>query len=51
MADAPKTAKNKKQTTAGTNSTPSTNSLIVLPLETRAINIPTNGAHEIHHAQ
>ncbi len=35
----------------GTNNTPITNSLIVLPLETRAINIPTKGAQATHHAQ
>ena len=27
------------------------NSLMVLPFEILAINIPTNGDHEIHHAQ
>lgn len=51
IADAPKTAKNIKQTNAGTNNTPKINSLIVRPLETRAINIPTNGAQDTHHAQ
>jgi hypothetical protein len=27
------------------------NSRIVRPLEMRATNVPTKGAHEIHHAQ
>lgn len=36
---------------AGTMETPKINSLIVLPLDIRAIKTPTNGAHAIHHAQ
>ena len=36
---------------AGTNSTPVTNSRMVRPRETRAMNIPTNGDHESHHPQ
>jgi hypothetical protein len=35
----------------GRNSTPMTNSRTVRPFEIRAMNIPTNGDHEIHHAQ
>ena len=36
---------------AGTNSTPVTNSRMVRPRETLAMNIPTNGDHESHHPQ
>ena len=36
---------------AGASTTPAMNSRIVLPLEIRAMNDPTNGAHAIHHAQ
>lgn len=35
----------------GAMRTPVKNSRIVRPFETRAMNILTNGAHEIHHAQ
>src|SRR5699024_11361691 len=49
-ADPPKTAKNIKVTSVGASRTPVINCLIVLPFDTLAINIPTNGAHEIHHA-
>ena len=35
----------------GATSTPIMNSLIVRPFDTRAMNILTNGAHEIHQAQ
>lgn len=35
---------------AGANITPPINSLIVLPFEIRAMNVPTNGAHAIHQA-
>ena len=47
----PKIVIQTKVNPTGTNNTPRTNSLIVLPLETRAINIPTKGAHAIHQAQ
>src|SRR5699024_5933875 len=50
-ADPPKTAKNIKVTRVGASSTPVTNCLIVLPLDTLAINIPTNVDQEIHQAQ
>ena len=35
----------------GIATTPMMNSRIVRPFEMRATNVPTNGAHEIHHAQ
>ena len=35
----------------GISNTPTINSRIVRPLDTLAMNIPTNGDHEIHHAQ
>ena len=35
----------------GMNNTPTMNSRMVRPLDTRAINIPTKGDQEIHHAQ
>ena len=41
----------KKDRSDGTSTTPTTNSRIVRPFETRAMNMPTNGAHEIHHPQ
>ena len=47
----PKTLIQKKVISVGTKSTPSTNSLIVRPLDIRAINMPTNGDHAIHQAQ
>src|SRR5699024_1802464 len=50
-ADPPKTAKNIKVTSVGASRTPVINCLIVLPFDTLAINIPTNGAQEIHHDQ
>ena len=48
---APNTANHKKDPRAGTIETPMINSRMVRPLEIRAINTPTNGAHAIHHAQ
>src|SRR5690625_2378532 len=50
-AEPPNTEKKISVTSVGANKTPAMNCLMVRPLETRAINIPTNGAHEIHHAQ
>jgi hypothetical protein len=47
----PKTANHMIDTSAGAAITPPINSLIVLPFDIRAINVPTNGAHAIHHAQ
>ena len=35
----------------GTSSTPIRNCRTVRPREMRAMNVPTNGAQEIHHAQ
>ena len=47
----PNTAPQIQEAIAGTRTTPSKNSRIVLPLEMRAINTPTKGAHAINHAQ
>ena len=41
----------KKVKTVGTSNTPSTNSRTVRPREMRAMNMPTNGDHEIHQPQ
>src|SRR5699024_4946312 len=49
-ADPPKTAKKIKVTSVGATRTPVINWLIVLPFHTLAINLPTNGPQEIHHA-
>src|SRR5699024_3822665 len=49
--DIPNVENHKRLTTVGTIRIPDKNSLIVLPFDTRAINIPTNGAHAIHQAQ
>src|SRR5699024_9860643 len=51
VAVVPIVANQIEQITVGTTNTPRINSRIVLFRDTRAINIPTNGAHEIHHAQ
>ena len=51
IAAPPSTANQTKLTPLGISSTPSTNSPIVRPLEMRAMNVPTKGAQEIHHAQ
>ncbi len=48
---APNTANHRKEPKAGINDTPRINSLIVLPLDIRAINTPTNGTQAIHQAQ
>ena len=50
-AEPPKVLIQKKVTNVGTNKTPRINSRMVLPLDIRAINIPTKGDHAIHHAQ
>ena len=53
-ASIPVTPKTLNQTipiTVGTNNTAIMNSLIVRPLDTRAINIPTNGLQLIHQPQ
>src|SRR5690606_15019455 len=47
----PKIVIQKKLNTLGMINTAPTNSRIVLPLEILAINNPTYGDHEIHHAQ
>src|SRR5699024_8281632 len=46
----PNAANQTKLTSTGANRTPDTNSLIERPLDTRAINIPTNGLQLIHQA-
>ncbi len=46
----PNAANQTKLTSTGANKTPETNSLIERPLDTRAINIPTNGLQLIHQA-
>ena len=50
-AEPPNTEIQRKVIPVGTNSTPNTNSLMVLPLDTLAINIPTKGDQAIHQAQ
>ena len=47
----PNTAPQIQEAIVGTSTTPSTNSRIVRPLEIRATNTPTNGAHAMNHAQ
>ena len=47
----PKILNQIKQRSVGARTTPNKNSLIVRPLEIRAIKHPTKGAHETHHAQ
>src|SRR5699024_1211945 len=51
IAVAPNAENQKKLIIDGSNSTPIKNSQIVRPRDTRAINTPTNGDQEIHHAQ
>ena len=51
MPAPPKIANHTRLTTVGTRRTPVTNSRMVRPREIRAMNIPTNGVHETHHAQ
>ena len=51
MAVAPKTLIHSKEHSAGRRRTQIINSRTVRPLEMRAMNIPTNGVHEIHQAQ
>ena len=50
-AEPPNTDIQTNDSSVGMIITPSTNSLTVRPLEIRAINIPTKGDQEIHHAQ
>lgn len=47
----PRIANQTKLTALGTSTTPRMNSPIVLPLEIRAMKVPTNGAQETHQAQ
>ena len=51
IAAPPKTQNHTSDTRLGTSSTPVTNWRMVRPREIRAMNMPTNGVHEIHHAQ
>lgn len=51
MPEPPKMENHNVQKMVGTINTPIINSRIVRPLETRAINVPTNGAQAIHQAQ
>src|SRR5699024_1087217 len=51
IPEPPKTVNHNAPKIVGTNNTPETNSLIVLPRDTRAIKVPTKGAQAIHHAQ
>lgn len=47
----PMTANHRKVIIAGTSRTPHTNSRTVRPFDTRAMKMPTKGAHEIHQPQ
>ena len=47
----PKTDIHRKLSSDGTITTPRISSRTVRPLETRAMNMPTNGDHEIHQPQ
>ncbi len=51
IAVPPKIANHTRLTSDGTISTPVTNWRIVRPRLMRAMNMPTNGVHETHHAQ
>ena len=51
IAPLPKTVIHKKMNSEGTSITARIYSRIVRPLEMRAMNRPTKGAHDIHHAQ
>ncbi len=51
MADPPKIENQMRATMLGARSTPTTNSRMVRPRLMRAMNMPTNGVHEIHQAQ
>lgn len=50
-AAVPKVVIHNTQTADGISSTQIRNSRTVLPRETRAMNMPTKGDHDIHHAQ
>ena len=47
----PKTANQSRLTALGMRITPATNWRMVRPRLIRAMNMPTNGVQEIHHAQ
>jgi len=47
----PKTENHRKAASEGASTVPMMNSLSVRPRETRAMNSPTKGDHEIHQAQ
>ena len=51
MAVPPNAAIQNVQTTVGRRMTQIANSRTVRPRETRAMNMPTNGDHDTHHAQ
>ncbi|KOV92559.1 hypothetical protein ADK65_33620 [Streptomyces sp. NRRL B-1140] len=51
IAEPPKIANQIRLTVLGTRMTPPTNWRIVRPRLMRAMNMPTNGVQEIHHAQ
>ena len=51
IPNTPKTLNHIKLTSAGTNKTPEINSLIERPLDTRAMNTPTNGLQLSHQPQ
>ncbi|MNW63172.1 hypothetical protein D3C74_413530 [compost metagenome] len=51
MALPPKTTNQMMEIAAGTKTTTVTNWRRERPLEIFAMNMPTNGDHEIHHAQ
>lgn len=47
----PKMTNHTRLTVVGTSSTPVTNCRMVRPRLMRAMNMPTNGVHDTHHAQ
>ena len=51
MAAPPKIANQSRLTALGIRMTPATNCRMVRPRLIRAMNMPTNGVQEIHHAQ
>ena len=51
IAAPPKIANQSRLTALGMRMTPATNWRIVRPRLIRAMNMPTNGVQEIHHAQ
>ena len=51
IAVPPSTVIHNTQASDGTSNTATMNSRTVRPRDTRAMNMPTNGDHEIHQAQ